>query len=74
MPKENGGYDKFGQLANNKTPSKFKLKYNSNVWECNQSFVQCCELKAYKYSLILNSNVGWKSFKVYHLGWKGPSP
>jgi hypothetical protein len=31
MPKENGGYDKFGQLANNITPSKFKLKYNSNV-------------------------------------------
>jgi hypothetical protein len=26
MPKENGGYEKFGQLANNKTPSKVKLK------------------------------------------------
>jgi hypothetical protein len=31
MIKENGGYDKFGRLANNKTPSKFKLKYNSNI-------------------------------------------
>jgi hypothetical protein len=19
-------------------------------------------------------SIGWKSFKVYHIGWKGPSP
>lgn len=31
MPKKNGGYDKFGQLVNNKTQSKFKLKYSSNI-------------------------------------------